>query len=247
MLYFLIKHSPLKSFQRDIGNVLWEQARYFSPQMRTKVMNEGWAGYWHRKIMQKLLEEKLINSEEYAAYLVWDARVFANDPRGYNPYLVGRAIWQSIEERWNKGQFGEEWEKCSDSYEKEHWDKKLNLGRQKIFEVRKAYSDRFFIEHFLTREIVDDLKLYIYGYEGDELVILEDEWEVIKKLLVDMHTNFGAPFIIVSDDPLIREKTVILKSKLVGKDGPYCVTFSYSQAKGHKKEENCKSGYCRHE
>ena len=279
LLYFIIKHSPLRPFQKDIGNVLWEQARYFSPQMRTKVMNEGWAGYWHKKIMQKLLEEKLINEEEYSAYLVWDSRVFANDPRSYNPYLVGRSIWQSIEERWDKGQFCEEWDRCIDSYEKEHWDKGLGLGRKKIFEVRRAYSDRFFIEHFLTQKIVDDLKLYIYGYENGELVILEDDYEIIKKILIDMHTNFGIPYIIVSDDPLIKEKgvlvlkhvfsglpldeeyknrtmehifalwqkTVILRSKLVGKNGPYCVTFSYSQAKGHKTEENCKSGYCRHE
>lgn len=279
VLYFIIKHSPLKRFQRDIGDVIWQQARHFSPQMRTKVMNEGWAGYWHRKIMQKLLGEKLISEEEYAAYLVWDSRVFANDPRGYNPYLVGRAIWQSIEDRWNKGQFGEEWERCKDSYEIENWDKKLGQGKQKIFEVRKTYSDRFFVEHFLTREIIDDLKLYIYGYEDGELVIFEDDWEIIKKMLVDIHTNFGIPYIIVSDDPLIREKgilvlkhvfnglpldeeyknrtmehifslwqkTVILRSKLVGRGGPYCVTFSYSQAKGHKTEENCKSGYCRHE
>lgn len=278
MLYFIVKHAPLKPFQKDIGNVIWEQARYFSPQMRTKVMNEGWAGYWHHKIMLKLLEEKLINEEEYSAYLVWDSRVFANDPRGYNPYLVGRAIWQSIEERWDKGQFGEDWEKCVDSYNKENWDKKLGQGRQKIFEVRRAYSDRFFVEHFLTKEIIDDLKLYIYGYDNDELIIIEDDWEVIKKMLVEMHTNFGAPFIIVSDDPLIKEKgvlvlkhvfngfpldneyrdktmehiaslwqkTVILRTKLVGRDGPHCVTFSFNQNKGHKKEEVCKSGYCRH-
>jgi stage V sporulation protein R len=197
----------------------------------------------------------------------------------YNPYLVGRAIWQSIEERWDKGQFGEEWERCKDAYEKKHWDKNLGLGRQKIFEVRKRYSDRFFIEHFLNKEIVDDLELYVYEQNKDgDFEPVETDPETIKKILVAMHTNFGIPYMVVDNDPLIREKgvlvlrhifdelqldeeyrqktmehifylwskTILLKTKLIGKDGPYCVTFSYNPSKGHQKTENCKSGHCRH-
>ncbi len=279
IVYFLLKHAPLQKFQQDIGSVIWQIGREATPFWRTGVMNEGWAGFWHRRIMQRLLEEHLIAQEEYAAYLVWDSRVFANHPLGFNPYLIGRAIWQSIEDRWNKGKFGDEWEQCRDAYDKEHWDKKLGLGHQKLFEVREKYSDRFFIEHFLTQEIIDDLKLYIYGYDPDtnEIDVLEDDWEVIKGMLVMLYTNFGIPYMEVADDDLLRTKGILvlkhffgglaldeeyskktlehifflwqrpvfLKTKSIGERGPFCVTYAYGN-KGHRKDENCKSGHCRH-
>ena len=47
MLLFLIEHAPLKPWQRDVLSIIRDEAYYFAPQGQTKIMNEGWASYWH--------------------------------------------------------------------------------------------------------------------------------------------------------------------------------------------------------
>src|SRR5260370_41430868 len=57
VLLFLIEHAPLKNWQRDILSIVRDEAYYFAPQAQTKIMNEGWASYWHSTIMsQKALQ-----------------------------------------------------------------------------------------------------------------------------------------------------------------------------------------------
>src|SRR6202007_3063323 len=51
VLLFLIEHAPLKPWQRDILAIVRDEAYYFAPQAQTKIMNEGWASYWHSMIM----------------------------------------------------------------------------------------------------------------------------------------------------------------------------------------------------
>ena len=83
-------------------------------------------------------------------------------PGAINPYKLGVELWRSIEERWNRGQFGREYDDCDDLAAKEVWDKKLGLGREKIFEVRRIYNDVQFIDEFLTPEFVERHKMYQY-------------------------------------------------------------------------------------
>src|ERR671934_221019 len=51
VLLFLIEHAPLKPWQRDVLSIVRDEAYYFAPQGQTKILNEGWASYWHSKIM----------------------------------------------------------------------------------------------------------------------------------------------------------------------------------------------------
>jgi stage V sporulation protein R len=74
---------------------------------------------------------------------------------------------RDIEERWNKGKFGREWEECDDVREKKNWDKKLNQGREKIFEVRKIYNDVTFIDEFLTEDFCVRNKLFVYRMNNE--------------------------------------------------------------------------------
>ena len=69
-----------------------------------------------------------------------------------NPYKLGIELLRDIEQRWNTGQFGKECDECDDLDKKRNWDKKLGLGRQKIFEVRRIHNDITFIDTFLTPE-----------------------------------------------------------------------------------------------
>ncbi len=216
VLLYIQNHSPkpLQEWERDILSVIRDQSRYFMPQRRTKIMNEGWASLWHIRIMDRLFKEHLLNEEEHGYFNLYNARVLAASPRTLNPYLVGLKIFQDIEDRWNKGRFGKAWEECRDPRKKEGWDLGLNQGREKIFEVRRVYSDRFFIEHFLTEQLVDDLELFLYEgrRERDEIkyVISERDWRRVKNLLVSHLSTFGIPIIMVQDGDYRRKRELYL-------------------------------------
>src|SRR3990172_11178495 len=139
VLLYILNHSPkpLREWEKDILSIARDQSRYFMPQRRTKIMNEGWATLWHMRIMERLFKEGLLHAEEHGFYNLYNARVLATHPRVINPYLVGLRMFQDIEDRWNKGRFGREWEECKDPLKKEGWDLGLWQGRDKIFDVRR--------------------------------------------------------------------------------------------------------------
>ena len=217
LLLYIIHHSPkpLREWEKDILSVIRDQSRYFMPQRRTKMMNEGWATFWHMKIMDRLFKEGALNQAEHGFYNLYNARVLSTHPRVINPYLVGLRILEDIEERWNKGQFGKEWETCEDPLKKETWDFKLDKGREKLFEIRRSYSDRFFIEHFLTESLVNDLELYLYkGYQEKSEIkykISERHWQGIKDLLVSHLSTFDIPLIMVEDGDYKGKRELYLK------------------------------------
>ncbi len=80
--------------------IIREEAYYFVPQRQTKIMNEGWATYWHSKMMT----EKVLDASEIIDYAENNAGVMATAPGRLNPYKLGVELYRYIEERWNKGQ-----------------------------------------------------------------------------------------------------------------------------------------------
>ena len=150
VLNFLMHYAPLKGWQQDVISIIREEAYYMSPQGMTKTMNEGWASYWHTTMMT----QDILSDSEVIDYADHHSGTVAMSPTSYNPYKVGIELFRHIEERWNKGQFGKEWEECTDMAEKHNWDTKAGLGREKIFQIRRDYNDVTFIDEFLTEAIV---------------------------------------------------------------------------------------------
>ena len=87
-----------------------------------------------------------------------------------------------------------------------------------MFEVRDLESDVSFLRNYLTKELVDDLDLYIYKQEGRELKIVEKDWEKIREMLVSSMTNFGNPYIVVEDGDYKRNSELYLKHWHEGAD-----------------------------
>lgn len=197
VLLFLLEHAPLERWEADVLSVLREEAYYFAPQGQTKIMNEGWASYWHSKIMT----EKALRDHEIIDYADHHAAVMSTRPGQFNPYKVGIELWRHVEDRWNKGQFGKEWDECDDLRARRAWDKKLGLGRAKIFEARKHYNDITFIDEFLTPEFAIEQKLFVYNFneKGARWEILTREFQAVKRKLLQQLTNFGQPVIEVVD------------------------------------------------
>lgn len=197
VLGFLLQHAPLERWEHDLLTVIRNEAYYFLPQMQTKIMNEGWATYWHSKLMT----EHLCTGEDIFEYADRCAGVLATQPGQLNPYKLGIELFRHIEERWNKGRFGAEWEACDDLAARRQWDTQAGLGREKIFEVRRVHNDLTFIDAFLTPEFVIEQKLYAFGYNerrGRQEVQSRD-FQAVKGQLLDSLTNCGQPRIDILD------------------------------------------------
>lgn len=195
VLLFLLENAPLKPWQHDVLSIIRDEAYYFAPQGQTKIMNEGWASYWHSTIMTRYG----LTDAEVVDYADHHSGTMAMSPQRLNPYKVGIELFRDIEERWNKGQFGPEWEQCDDMREKEHWDRDLGLGREKIFEVRRIHNDVTFIDTFLTPEFCQKHKMFMFAYNeaNDHYEIASREFYKVKEQLLNSLTNHGRPVIRV--------------------------------------------------
>lgn len=197
VLLFLIKTAPLQDWQSDILDIIRTEAYYYSPQGLTKTMNEGWASYWHSKIMTK----DILSGSEIIEFADKHAGVMQMAHNGYNPYKVGIELFRDIEERYDKGRFGREWEQCDDLKEKKNWLKHTRMGQEKIFEVRKLLNDISFIDQFLTKEFCVKNKFFVYKMDQmtGKFKIDTTDFEAIKKMLLFKMTNFGQPLISVTE------------------------------------------------
>lgn len=197
ILLFLIAHAPLARWQQDLLEVVRDEAYYFLPQMQTRVMNEGWASYWHSRIMT----ERILRDDEVIDYADHCAGVFAMPAGSFNPYKVGLELWRDIEERWNKGRFGPDWEECDDYERRQAWDTGAGRGQEQIFEVRRLHNDVSFIDTFLTPGFCDRAQLFAYQWNERtrRFEISERDFATVKRQLLQQLTNNGRPVITVED------------------------------------------------
>ena len=216
VLLFLLDHAPLERWEADILSVVRDEAYYFAPQGQTKIMNEGWASFWHSTIMTT----RALKDSEMIDYADHHSGTMGTRPGAINPYKLGIELWRHIEDRWNKGRFGKEYDECDDLRARRAWDKKTGLGRQKIFEVRKHYNDITFIDEFLTAEFAAEQKLFVYGFneKGNRWEILDREFQKVKKKLLQQLTNFGQPIIEVVDGNFENRGELLLAHRHDGVD-----------------------------
>ena len=216
ILLFLIEHAPLKNWQRDILSIVRDEAYYFAPQAQTKIMNEGWASYWHSTIMS----QKALQPSEVIDYADHHSGTMATYGGRINPYKLGIELFRHIEHRWNTGKFGKEYDDCDDLEKRRKWDKQLGLGRQKIFEVRRVHNDITFIETFLTPDFCREHKMFSFSYDDqvEQYVIESREFEQIKQRLLFSLTNFGKPWIYVVNGNYKNRGELLLHHRHLGVD-----------------------------
>ena len=197
MLLFLLENAPLERWQRDILSVVREEAYYYLPQAMTKIMNEGWACYWHSRLMT----ERAVEASEVIDYADHHSGTVAVQPGRVNPYKLGLELFRDIEDRWNKGRFGAEYEACDSETERRNWDKQTGQGQNKIFEVRRIYNDITFIDDFLTPEFCRDQKMFSFAYDerSEGYKIESRAFKKVKWQLLAQLTNCHQPSIKVVD------------------------------------------------
>jgi stage V sporulation protein R len=210
---FLALYAPLERWEQNVLSMVREEAYYFAPQAMTKILNEGWASFWHAKI----LTERLLKPSEVIDFADRHSATVAPMRFQLNPYALGLALLRDIEDRWNKGKFGKEYEECQDMQEKERWDRRLGLGLQKLFEVRRVHNDVTFIDEFLTEEFVARSKLFTYGRDQQGVWRIESrDFHKIKERLLSGLVNLGEPFISVVDGNYGNRGELLLEHRFEG-------------------------------
>lgn len=203
LVLFIEEYSTvLEDWQRDILTILREEMLYFWPQLETKIMNEGWATYWHTRIMRELD----LTEDEIIEYARLHAAVIQPSRTSINPYLLGYRIFEDIERRWDH----------PTEEEKRRFGRRSGQGRWKIFEVRELDSDTSFLRDYLTKELVEELDLYLYAKAGNEWVITDKTWETVRDQLVALRVNGGFPYITVQDGDYLRNGELYLKHHYEG-------------------------------
>ena len=197
LMLFILEHAPLKPWQSDVLSMLRDEAYYFAPQGQTKIMNEGWATFWHSTIMTR----HGIEPNDLICYAERCAGTLASSAMRLNPYKLGLELFRDIEDRWNRGAFGPEYDACDDYEERRRWNKFLGKGREKIFEVRRIHNDLTFVDEFLTLEFCERHKLFQFGLNAStgDYEIESRRFADIKSQLLANLTNLGRPRIAVVD------------------------------------------------
>ncbi|HLA09265.1 MAG TPA: SpoVR family protein [Pyrinomonadaceae bacterium] len=199
LLLYIMKNSPtLEPWQRDLIAMVHDEMEYFVPQMQTKIMNEGWASYWHARIMRELD----LGDQEHLEFAELHSGVVSPQKGQLNPYYLGYKIYESIEELWNNP---------SDE-DRLKLGRAGGAGREKIFEVREIENDVSFLRNNLTEELCEELDLFVYELiEEEDWTITDKRWEKVRDQLVSNMTNFGFPYLQVEDGDYSRNRELYLK------------------------------------
>jgi len=191
VLYFVEKHSPrLEGWQRELVRIVRKIAQYFYPQVQTKVMNEGWATFWHYTLINRLYDKGLVNDGFMLEFLQSHTNVVSQrgfDERGYggiNPYAFGFSMFQDLrricekpdaeDRRWFPEIAGGDWGKALD------------------FAMRN-FKDESFIAQFLSPRLMREFRMFaIADHERESELVVDaihddDGYRRVRKLLSEQY------------------------------------------------------------
>ncbi|VEF48806.1 SpoVR family protein [Bacillus freudenreichii] len=202
LLLFIEQYSrELSDWQRDIMTMVREEMLYFWPQLETKIMNEGWASYWHQRIIRELD----LKSDEAIEFAKLNAGVIQPSKTSINPYYLGLKIFEDIEERWD-----------NPDEELKRQGVEPDSGREKMFEVRELDSDISFLRNYLTKDLVTREDMYLFQKQGRDYKIVDKEWKEVRDQLVNMRVNGGFPYLTVNDGDYMKNGELYIKHSYEG-------------------------------
>ncbi len=209
VLLFIRDHNPyLADWEKDLLTIVDEESKFILPMMETKIMNEGWASYWHKQIMDSLDLEQGLRIE----FLVRHNQTVCPVPGQINPYFLGFKIWEDIYRRHT--------EPTKEEIEK--YGAPDKPGTQKLFEVREVERDTSFLRRYLTEDLMRELDIFEYETRGEEYVVSkvsdEEGWKPVKETLIRSIGSNSIPVIKVEDADFGQTRTLYLKHDHDGRD-----------------------------
>ena len=169
VLQYLINHSEFldreeNKWMKTILHIVRNTSLYFQPQIRTKIMNEGWASYWHETLFMR--DDRIAGHEVDFARV--NAAVTAMPRVGLNPYALGMRLFYFIEEAANKGRYSQQFLAQLDREKRRKFDLGTGTGQDYIFAVRENLNDFLFVNNFIEQDFVDRNKLFVADKVLDE-------------------------------------------------------------------------------
>ena len=164
VMQFIMDHSIFlnrdeNKWIKSVMEVVRNTSLFFQPQMRTKIMNEGWASFWHETLFMK--DDRIKGHETDFAKV--NAGVTAMPKVGLNPYALGMRLLYHIEEMENQGRYTLEYDRMADEVQRKHYDRKIGSGRKRLFDIRENMCDFTFINSFIDQEFVNRHDLFVTG------------------------------------------------------------------------------------
>jgi stage V sporulation protein R len=191
ILYFVEKLSPrLCPWQRELVRIVRKLSQYFYPQAQTKVMNEGWATFWHYTLINRLYEKGQVDDGFMLEFLQSHTNVVrqsAFDERGYqgvNPYALGFAMMRDIR-RICEQPTGEDREWFPDLAGTD-WMKQLDFAM-------RNFTDESFIAQYLSPRLMREFHLFAVADHSrkDQLEIDsihdDDGYRRLRRVLSEQH------------------------------------------------------------
>lgn len=171
LLWFIANYAPdLEGWERDIFLAVREESFYFYPVFATQIMNEGWASYWHARLLREadfLPQQAYLDAIKCHSDVV---RPLASGERialSINPYHLGFTLWEKIVERDG-----------------------LDAARR----IMQQDDDFSFVRNQLTAEIAEELGMFRYRAESNGGVkVIEPDMDALHEALLAPKYNFGAP------------------------------------------------------
>ncbi len=191
LLYFIEKNAPLlEPWEREIVRIVRKIAQYFYPQRQTKIMNEGWATFWHYRLMHDLYDEGLVTEGSILEFLQSHSGVIYQPEfdspyfSGINPYTLGYAMFTDIRRICENPT--EEDRRFFPDIAGSDWLETLHHAMQN-------YKDESFILQFLSPKVIRDLKLFsILDDDQEEEIRVtaihdDDGYRLVREELADQY------------------------------------------------------------
>ena len=209
ILLFIRDRNPyLETWERDLLTMVIERADYFLPQIETKIMNEGWASFWHYRILNALNLDPGLQFE----FMKRHNQVIRPLRGGMNPYHLGYRIFENIFKRWE----------TPSQEERREYGRPGAQGIEKIFQVREADRDASFLRQYLTEELMRDLDLFRHEKKGTDRVISHvstpEDWKTVKETLLKAVGLGSIPVIRIVEVKTQGTQEMIMRHEYDGRE-----------------------------
>ncbi len=207
LLLYIIRFAPgLEEWQRDIVGIVREESLYFYPQIETKIINEGWATFWHARIMRELD----LTDAESLEFALMHSQVVQPSRMGLNPYYLGVKIWEDLAKVKSLNELFELRETENDlSFIRNHLSREL-VEELNLFNFRKVGA-HWQVTDNEWEKVRDNLVQQLVNGGHPRIVVVEGDYEG-KGGLYLKHRHEG-----VDLDLVYLEKTLTLVQSLWGK------------------------------
>jgi stage V sporulation protein R len=171
LLWFVAQYAPeMESWERDIFLAVREESFYFYPVFATQIMNEGWASYWHARLMREadfVPQQAYLDAVKCHSDVVRPVAADQQVALSINPYHLGFAMWEKIVEK---------------------------EGLEAARKIMVQDDDFAFVRNHLTRELAEELNLFRYSARSDgQIKVLEPDLTALHEAILSPKYNFGAP------------------------------------------------------